>query len=885
MSDGTTRQRVSPISELFRADRVALWATTYTFDLDLFSGYLFGRLGEPPLNVVVMADRDRLDAALDALPPERVNRLDSVNRRWLLRGARLGRGRFHPKSYLAVTGRSAKLLVGSGNLSMSGLDAGREVFTAFVAGTPDGDAAIATWMDWMRRVVNELDDTILAERFSDLEARMTLAGPSGAVESSLWHNLDRSLADQFCERVLLELGQVDELIVTAPFFDEAGEALGHLLTRMAPKHVTIYTAATTKVNGTKLAARLAGIDAVVKVFAYVPEAFTHAKLLGAVAGDRGWLLSGSANLSNAALTLPADLGNVELAVGVALSADELRNVFLPPECEAEEQSLAVLATLTFGIELDGASPYRVRITRATSMPDGRVEIIADPPPDNTLRLADHKDVQSLTFEKARIVTNGALTGPLVCLVDERNETVSNLAIVDDVEALRRALQAGEPESSTSSRPHELVPNDLDTPLGQVLVKLHRMAVMDVSEIAGSGGASEATRSEAGHIDADDDLWDRLAREQLGRDPRTSIYERFTASTARAEPGDPVIELLDAMRDRIPDNGAGHEPLQRKVSVSGSPDTPPTRSKWSTSARIRVRARNVLRRWASAQMDPRLTWVDPFAPLGNLSLVAATFAQLWRYLAEPGVDAGLTEADLDSLWLEWISGFVGTGRADGWLHRCRLPDNELRSRLGGNLARNVTALCWLAIRPGLARRRRVVEWQSVLWAILDLDLFEVEEDTAEYLKATGYSVSAARVESDIYEALGFIDDDLWCVQKAEEMALPQLELEEARTGRGSSPLLHVDDIDDPLTDPRIPALTAALFQYKRIGRVLIRGKESDWRLSISVGEPIHFMSGRHAEGAESVPLISGAIEKLAARGGVLADLFPAAARGSHQQDRS
>ena len=66
--------------------------------------------------------------------------LGPVNRNWLLRGARIGAGRFHPKSYLSVTQRGARLLVGYGNLSTNGIDIGREVFTAFVAGTPVGDA-------------------------------------------------------------------------------------------------------------------------------------------------------------------------------------------------------------------------------------------------------------------------------------------------------------------------------------------------------------------------------------------------------------------------------------------------------------------------------------------------------------------------------------------------------------------------------------------------------------------------------------------------------------------------------------------------------------------------------------------------------------------------
>ena len=272
MSHNDEPLRVSPIAELFRTDRVALWATTYNLDLDLFNSYLLGRLGEPPLNVVVIADRDRLDATFDSLPPERITSLGPVNRRWLLRGARLGTGRFHPKSYLTVTGQSVTLLVGSGNLSINGLDAGREVFTVFAAGTPHGDAAIRTWMSWMRQIVRQSTTRC----WPSGSATSRLASPrtdsvSVVGDSPLWHNLELPLADQFCQHVLSDAEQVDELIVTAPFCDETGEALGRLLTRLEPRRVTVYTAASTKVDGTKLAARLADADAEVSTFAYLPR--------------------------------------------------------------------------------------------------------------------------------------------------------------------------------------------------------------------------------------------------------------------------------------------------------------------------------------------------------------------------------------------------------------------------------------------------------------------------------------------------------------------------------------------------------------------------------------------------------------------------------------
>ena len=357
--------------------------------------------------------------------------------------------------------------------------------------------------------------------------------------------------------------------------------------------------------------------------------------------------------------------------------------------------------------------------------------------------------------------------------------------------------------TASSRPSELTATDLDTPLGQALLYLHRNVVMDVSETAGAGGGSDATRSEVNGGDDDDDLWDRLEREKLGRDPRSGAYGRMFAERTSGDLGEPLIELLDAMRERTPDHPV--DGVLRSISGPATAVNPGTGAPWSTSARVRVRARNVLNRWAAVQNDPRLTWVDPLAPLGNLRLVAATLALLWRYNAEPEVDAGLTEDDLDELWMTWIRAFVGTGSGDGWLNHSGLPDDEIRARLGGDFARNVTVLCWLALRPRPGRRERIVEWQPIMRAVLDWGLLEVDDDTAEYLAATGRPVSADQVETDLLEALEFIDDDLWCSKTASELGLTNLGLKAVAHGHRTSIRLFVGGVQDPLNDPRLPVL--------------------------------------------------------------------------------
>ena len=117
-----------------------------------------------------------------------------------------------------MDGRHTTLLVGSGNLSVPGLDEGREVFTVFRSGNPVGDRAIATRRAWVRRILAWLDDPMLDERFADLENRL----PPPAREAThgsdplLLHNLDNALVTQLV--AFLPADGVDELHLCARFY-------------------------------------------------------------------------------------------------------------------------------------------------------------------------------------------------------------------------------------------------------------------------------------------------------------------------------------------------------------------------------------------------------------------------------------------------------------------------------------------------------------------------------------------------------------------------------------------------------------------------------------------------------------------------------------------
>ncbi|WP_406311876.1 hypothetical protein OHA77_24680 [Streptosporangium sp. NBC_01639] len=877
-------ERSHPVDELFTGAASALWATTYSVDLSLFNEFLLPRLGEPPLNVVVLADHRRLTASLDRLPADAVDALAAVNRRWLLRGVRPSGQAFHPKTYLAVAGTRVTLLVGSGNLSMTGLDRGREVFTSFRSGTPIGDAAIASWRTWVRRVVGLVDDTVLAQRLLDLEARLATK-PAGtpAVASPMLHNLDTSLAAQL-KTILAEQAPsgIDELLLSAPYYDDDAEAVGRLLADLRPRHVRIFLTSDTSVNGDRLKDQLYVGGTTADVLMYQPDEFVHAKLVGAIAGSQGWLLSGSANLSRAALTRTVGRGgNVEVAVLTKLTADEIRAIFTPPETTAIGVDLDQLKSWSFRPEPEQAAPA-VRLISAAAEDSGRVRVASEPTAEPDWLLDDLTQRQPLTLDPTgKAVTAGPLAGRLVRLIDADGSILSNQVVVDNTSALSAALT--DTARPGNDLPDGLTAGDLDTPLGQVLAWLHRNLVMEVSEkvtpaSAGSLAADEETEQSG------DDLWGRLEREQLGRDPRASRYGRMWSDTL--DGSEPIIELLDALRARTPSEAAtgrtGHSLLERLLDEpidaedgkrEAEEDAKPRR--WQLAARVRVRARNLLRRWADAQTDPRLVWVEPLAPAGNFTMIVGALAKLNLAAARTPDHVALTEDDLDDLWLQWLGVFAGDGIHAGWLNQV---DQNTRAnaqrRLPAWLPEAAAALSWLTVRPGPAHRERIVQAQPLIIAALNHDLLDPTDETARYLSTiTGHIVTCTEINQQLVDAATYIDDDLWCTRTAAELTLEDLTLKAPPGAAAIEVRLDVQGITDPLFDPRLPRLLAATRQYRRCRGIVVYATDGSWRLSIIDGKKIAVLPGRGQRFIESTePVSDHFLDQINMAVGVLADLF-------------
>jgi hypothetical protein len=344
--------------------------------------------------------------------------------------------------------------------------------------------------------------------------------------------------------------------------------------------------------------------------------------------------------------------------------------------------------------------------------------------------------------------------------------------------------------------------------------------------------------------------------------------------------EPIIEFLETLRDRVPaePETQPRSLLARLLNRPARPsddDGKPVR-RWKETTRIRVRARNILRRWAAAQTDQRLVWVDPLAPAGNFVMIAGILAQLRLDQALQREPVELTDDDLDDIWHRWLRAFAGSGRGDGWLDQ--LDDAArafVRGQLPDWLPEAVAALSWLVIQPGSDYRERVVKFQPVLAAALAHSLLDPTDITARYLSAvTGRDVTRGQVDDQILTAVEFIDDDLWCARTRLELDLNQLELKAPPGAVGIQVRLNVSGITDPLFDPRVPTLVTAARHYRRCDGVAVFALDAGWRLVFVTGETVAYKADLDAALVESAaPLTDGTLEGLTAAAGVLADLFP------------
>lgn len=737
------------VAQLFHPGRTAFWATSYGLGLELFDQFLLRRLGDPPLNAVLLIDQGKAAELWDRLGQQGEGwRARRANSDYLVRGLRApGGGAFHPKTYLFADPDEGSLLVGSGNLTLDGLDQGAETFVRFDSADETGRAAIRGWHRWVAGLVEDFGDEQLSRRLSAL--RVGCPWLVGDSEQRLFiSNADRPMIDAFIDGLRTP---VDELHLSAPVFDARLDALKELVERTRPRALELYLGADAKLDGELLAALFSGLGGTkIGLHRFEPRPFVHAKLIAAISGGRARLLSGSANLSRPALlhTAGEPRANVEAGVLVELEAEAARRTFLPPEGSLVPFDLTEARRLAFEPELEPAPPP-LTLVAATLLPDLRVQgKVAGEWPTRTAALASGSGAKSVPLDAEHVTARplGRDELPeLVWLVDEHGERITNRVPLDDPAALERALKR---RQGAGERPRELDPLDAETPAGRVLLFLHETCVLDIEDTPALSEASNA--EERSTEEADPEFWERLAREELQTDPRAGAYRRLQERSVLPEEG--IFSLLSIMLDRVP----SPRRLRLVLAHAGDEDEDPEETrpgaKWSVEARLRVRTTNVLRRWAQALVDPRLRWLGAHTPVPNYVALLIGTALLWEHDV-------LDERRGTAVVGDLLGAFVRRERAPGYL--ASLDDDTRREALAllpDEAAELGAALAFCGLRPLARWRERVFDWQLALEDGIEWGVLAAGQGSAELVeRIVGERISPSDIDDRLLWAADYIDD--------------------------------------------------------------------------------------------------------------------------------
>jgi hypothetical protein len=804
----------------------SFFATTYSIELEFFDEYLFRRLGEPPLSATILADAGT-HARLWTGGGDLLRRLRRANRDYLLRPVLFGTGAFHPKTYLLANASEGVLLVGSGNLTLGGVERGREVFTEFRSAEPGDAPSLRGWRQWMDGIVERLADDEVAYRWLRLRKECGSWLEGDADGSAFIGSGERSILDQFAQG--LPAG-ADELHVMAPFYDRDALALAALLERFRPARLDLYFGGHTSVHGPSLASVIGNFSGDLALHELAPLEFVHAKLIGVVTGDAGRLLLGSANLSRAALLGTTEpWANVEAGVVVELPAAELREAFLPPGAAWTDASLDRLREFEFAAD-ERMVGFAVQLKAAWPETDGRVTVdLTGRVPDGGALTAGG-DPQALdgvtTAAPLPLPSDG---GVLVWLVAADGTELSNRVPLDDRRRLGTWL---EERREAGARPRELDNNDYETPVGQMLLRLHETCIFDIDDTPAAARAGGLTDEEAEEQTASwEELEELLAKEELARDPRVEHYRRGIGYGMPDE--DDVLGLLRLMLDRAPsDRGL-------RLVGAPSPETPTPDPKpgtpWTPTQRLRVRLFNVLQRWSLALADPRFVWIDPTAPVRNYSALLVADAECWE-------QEHLPEERVVQLVGTLLAGFIRSERSRGFIASLSDEDRDRAlARLPAEARELGAALVYCALRPSAKWRDYVFEWQPALVTGLELDLFAVNRRTCDVAeRLIEKRPSEAEIQERLDWAAKYIDDDRWAQRQEHDLGIERVRLTKRDFRRGFV-TLEVSGDGAELSNPQLVSLVRQALDYRKSeGAVVELG--DGIRLSVSLGNAVWVKDG-------------------------------------------
>jgi hypothetical protein len=301
------------LPEVLNGRFTGLTVATYGADLAFLESFLLRRMARQITNRVLLVDAGQLHKAITLGHGFR-----RLNRTYATAPIHSSRS-FHPKLLLLTGPESGRLLVGSGNASISGYTGPGEAFTQYdwTPEAPNDLAAFTAVRDFLLEVNQRFSIDDLAWHLIQDQLAVAEWINGDRTPSSVVHNLHEPLLNQLASRI--DTKTVTELVIYAPFHDHGARAMKALIKQLRPTRLTLLVQSrqtTIDLPALKSVTRPLGKGlTVMEVEAPQPysNVFLHAKFVLARTSSGDHILQGSANISAVALCQSSADGNVEMA--------------------------------------------------------------------------------------------------------------------------------------------------------------------------------------------------------------------------------------------------------------------------------------------------------------------------------------------------------------------------------------------------------------------------------------------------------------------------------------------------------------------------------------------------------------------------------------------
>ena len=292
--------------------------TCYNFDSIFFeSVYLPSLRSLGVTNVIVLMDASMYDNML-ADASYVCHRVSPINYT-LVRQENLHHGVFHSKITLLFGEEEGALVIGSGNLTFSGLSNNEEVWNVFhVVGNESihYPLLLKTW-NYIRKALNDSPSLVKKQLdwipeqspwLQDIDYEDVIKLGSGE-QCSIVYN---SATSRIFNKVIEAIGNsvIEEITVIAPFYDAEGNALKELKNQFNPTRMNCVL----DLDSQSAPYELLKSNTDIAFFKHSAPNPLHAKIIEFKSSNGTWFLSGSANAGNMALGMNSTAYNDEVCV-------------------------------------------------------------------------------------------------------------------------------------------------------------------------------------------------------------------------------------------------------------------------------------------------------------------------------------------------------------------------------------------------------------------------------------------------------------------------------------------------------------------------------------------------------------------------------------------